>query len=297
MRINPDPTGDILAALSHSQQVQEQAMLQLATGKRVNLPSDDPAAAAAMVGNQARTAEDDEFVHSISTIRSLQQTADSTLNSVVSALTRAISIGVEGATGTLSDSDRASVAEELRGIKQQLLSLANLSFQGSYVFAGTDTQSAPFVEDGSVSSGVRYDGNQGINEVTIGEGFKVAMNVPGSQIFTAPGADVFQSMQDLIYAMKTNGDIGAGIVEVRAAFDHVTAQRVFYGNNLNQMDSQETFLNNQQLQLATQQNALVGVDPTAAASQLANATAARSAAVAAVGKVSQLSLFDYLTSR
>ena len=296
MRINPDPTGDILAALSHSQEAQEQAMLQLATGKRVNLPSDDPAAAAAMVDNQARTTEDDEFVHSISAIRSLQQTADSALSSAVSALTRAINIGVEGANGTLSDSDRASVAEELRGIKQQLLSLANLSFQGSYVFAGTATQSAPFVEDGSVSSGVRYDGNQGVNQVTIGEGFKVAMNVPGSQIFSAPGRDVFQAMQDIIDAMQTNGDIGGAVVEVRAAFDHLTAQRVFYGNNLNQVDSQQTFLKNQQLQLATQQNDLVGVDPTAAASQLASATAARNAAVAAVGKMSQVSLFDYLPS-
>jgi flagellar hook-associated protein 3 FlgL len=295
MRINPDPTGDILAALSRAQQEQQRAMLQLATGRRVNVPSDDPAAAAAMVGNQARSAETDEFVHSISTIRSLQQTADSTLSSVVSALTRAISIGVEGATGTLSDADRASIAEELRGIKQQVLSLANLSFQGSYVFAGTATQSAPFVEEGGVPSGVRYDGNQGVNEVTVGDGFTVAMNVPGSQIFTGPGADVFQALQDLIYGLETNGDIDAGVVEVRAAFDHVSAQRVFYGNTLNHIDSQETFLNNQQLQLSTQQNSLVGADPAAAATQLANASSARNAALAAVGKMSQMSLFDYLS--
>ena len=295
MRVNPDPSNDILSALTRTQQEQERAAIQLATGQRVNVPSDDPAAAAAMVGNQARSAQTDQFVHSISTLTALQQTADSTLSSVVSALTRAINLGVQGSTGTLSDINRQSLAEELRGIKQQLLSLANLSFQGSYVFAGTATQTQPFVLDASTPSGVRYDGNQGVNQVTIGDGFQVAMNRAGSDIFAAPAADVFQSIQNMINALETGGDVGATVVSVRAAFDHVSAQRVFYGNTLNQMDAQETFLKGEQLQLASQQNSLVGVNLAEAASRLANATSARNAAVTAVGKMSQMSLFDYLT--
>ena len=294
MRVNPDPSNDILAALTRTQQEQQRAALQLASGKRVSVPSDDPAAAAAMVNNLSRSAQTDEFVHSISTITALQQTGDSTLSSVVSALTRAINVGVEGANGILSDANRKSLAEELRGIKQQLLSLGNLSFQGSYVFAGTATQTQPFVVDATKPSGVRYDGNQGVNQVTVGDGFQVEMNKPGSDIFTAPGSDVFQSVQDMINALESGGDVGATVVEVRAAFDHVSAQRVFYGNTLNQLDAQETFLKGEQLQLASQQNALVGTDLAEAASRLANATSARAAAVTAVAKMSQMSLFDYL---
>jgi len=294
MRVNPDPSNDILAALTRTQQEQQRAALQLASGKRVSVPSDDPAAAAAMVDNLSRSAQTDEFVHSISTITALQQTADSTLSSVASALTRAINLGVEGSNGTLSDANRKSLAEELRGIKQQLLSLGNLSFQGSYVFAGTASQTQPFVLDASTPSGVRYDGNQGVNQVTVGDGFQVEMNKPGSDIFTAPGSDVFQSVQDMINALESGGDVGATVVGVRAAFDHVSAQRVFYGNTLNQLDAQETFLKGEQLQLASQQNALVGTDLAEAASRLANATSARAAAVNAVAKMSQMSLFDYL---
>ena len=294
MRVNPDPSNDILAALTRTQQEQQRAALQLASGKRVSVPSDDPAAAAAMVDNLSRSAQTDEFVHSISTITALQQTADSTLSSVASALTRAINLGVEGSNGTLSDANRKSLAEELRGIKQQLLSLGNLSFQGSYVFAGTASQTQPFVLDASTPSGVRYDGNQGVNQVTVGDGFQVEMNKPGSEIFTAPGSDVFQSVQDMINALESGGDVGATVVEVRAAFDHVSAQRVFYGNTLNQLDAQETFLKGEQLQLASQQNALVGTDLAEAASRLTNATSARAAAVSAVAKMSQMSLFDYL---
>jgi len=294
MRVNPDPSNDILAALTRTQQEQQRAALQLASGKRVSVPSDDPAAAAAMVDNLSRSAQTDEFVHSISTITALQQTADSTLSSVASALTRAINLGVEGSNGTLSDANRKSLAEELRGIKQQLLSLGNLSFQGSYVFAGTASQTQPFVLDASTPSGVRYDGNQGVNQVTVGDGFQVEMNKPGSDIFTAPGSDVFQSVQDMINALESGGDVGATVVEVRAAFDHVSAQRVFYGNTLNQLDAQETFLKGEQLQLASQQNALVGTDLAEAASRLTNATSARAAAVSAVAKMSQMSLFDYL---
>ena len=97
--------------------------------------------------------------------------------------------------------------------------------------------------------------------------------------------NAWMAIQNMINALETGGDVGATVVSVRAAFDHVSAQRVFYGNTLNPMDAQETFLKGEQLQLASQQNSLVGVNLAEAASRLANATSARNAAVTAVGEV------------
>src|SRR6185369_14566227 len=133
MRVNPNPMPNLLAALVRVQLDEQTAMLEITTGRRVNKPSDDPTAAAVLVQNQDRSDETAQFLKSLSNMRGQLQTADATLNSMVLAIQRAITIGVEGASGTLSSANRASLAGELSGIQDQLLSLANVSFQGQYL--------------------------------------------------------------------------------------------------------------------------------------------------------------------
>jgi flagellar hook-associated protein 3 FlgL len=268
--------------------------LQLASGQRINRPSDDPAGAATLARIQDRSSQADSFLRSMGDVQGQYQTADSTLNSVVLALQRAISLGVEGANGTLSDSNRAALAEEVSGIRDQLLSLANVSYQGRYVFSGT-AQVQPFALDGSVASGVRYDGNTGTNAVSIGNGYQLQLNVPGSQVFSAPGEDVFGAVTNLMTSLENNSGVDIAVTGVRSAFDHVTSQRVFYGNALNQIQSQQTYLNSDKLQLAQQQDTVGATDVAATVSQIVNAENARQAALAAVGKLSQMSLFNYLS--
>lgn len=294
MRVNPNPTPDLLDSLARTQRDAQTAMLQMASGQRVNVPSDDPASAAVLVQNRAEGAQVDQFLKTSSNLSYLLQTADSTLNSVVLALQRAITLGVEGATGTLSDSNRASLAEEVSGIRDQLISLANLSFQGRFVFAGTASQTKPFAVDATQTSGVRYDGNTGVNFVSIGEGLDQKTNLPGSDIFMAPGTDMFQATTDLITALQSGTGIDAAVVSARKAFDFVTAQRVFFGNAVNQIEGQQTYLNTQKLQLSQQQNDVGGADLASAASNLVNAQNARAATLEAIGRVAQLNLFDYL---
>src|SRR5437899_1361538 len=169
-----------------------------------------------MVSNKAQSSQADTFLRSITSLNGLLQTADSTLNSVVTALQRAISLGVEGANGTLSDSDRADVASELAGIKHQLQSLANTPYQGEFIFSGTSTVQ-PFVADATSASGVTYNGNAGTNKVEVGQNYSLQVNQPGSQLFTSPSGNVFQSISDLINALQTNNNIGRAEYRVPAA--------------------------------------------------------------------------------
>ena len=294
MRVNPNIMPNLLASMNEALQQEQTAVLQLSSGQRINRPSDDPAGAATLARIQDRSSQADSFLRSMGDVQGQYQTADSTLNSVVLALQRAISLGVEGANGTLSDSDRAALAGEVSGIRDQLLSLANVSYQGRYVFSGT-AQVQPFALDASVASGVRYDGNTGTNAVSIGNGYQLQLNVPGSQVFSASGADVFAAVTNLITALGSNSGVDTAVTGVRAAFDHVTSQRVFYGNALNQIQSQQTYLNSDKLQLAQQQDTVAATDVAATASQIVNAENARQAALAAVGKLSQMSLFNYLS--
>ena len=293
IRVNPYPLPDLLAALADTQQQQNTSSLDLATGTRINKPSDDPAGAAQMISNKAQSSQADTFLRSITSLNGLLQTADSTLNSVVTALQRAISLGVEGANGTLSDSDRADVASELTGIKQQLLSLANTSYQGEFIFSGTSTVQ-PFVADVTSPSGVTYNGNSGTNKVEVGQNYSLQINQPGPQLFTSPSGNVFQSISDLINALQTNNNIGRAVSAVSDAYNHITGERVFYGNALNQLQAQKNYLNSERVDLATAADSISATDMAATSTAFTQSQVAIQADLAVMSRISQASLFDYL---
>src|SRR5262249_21716639 len=106
MRVNPNPVPDILAALSRTQEQSQNALEELSSGRRVNRPSDDPAASATEVHNQAAESRIDQYLQSVGSLRAMFQTADSTLSSVVTALNSAISLGVEGSNSTTTDANK-----------------------------------------------------------------------------------------------------------------------------------------------------------------------------------------------
>ena len=294
MRVNPDPLPDLLAALNQTKLQTQQATIEISTGRSVNEPSDNPTAAALLVENNDQATFNSGYLQTLDSVQGQLSTADSTLSSVVTSLQRAISIGVEGANGTLSDSDRAAIVQELQGIQSQLVSLANTSYQGRFVFAGTKTNTPPFAVDSTASSGVAYAGNAGVNQVSIGTGYHLAVNVPGSQLFSAAGSDVFLSINDLIQALQTNTGIGDAVSAVGAASNYISAQRVFYGNAENQAQSQTTYLNTAKLQISQQQNTLGGADIAVAATNLTQAGIDTQATLAAISKLTQNNLFDYI---
>ena len=293
IRVNPYPLPDLLAALADTQQQQNTSSLDLATGSRINKPSDDPAGAAQMVTNTAQSSQADSFLRSITSVTGLLQTADSTLNSVVTALQRAISLGVEGANGTLSDSDRTDVASELTGIKQQLLSLANTPYQGEFIFSGTATVQ-PFVADATSPSGVTYNGNADSNNVQVGQNYSLQINLPGSQLFTSASGNIFQSISDLINALQSNNNIGSAVGEVSNAYNYITGQRVFYGNALNQLQAQQTYLNSEKVDLTSAADSISATDMAATSAAFTQSQVAIQADLSVMSRISQTSLFDYL---
>jgi flagellar hook-associated protein 3 FlgL len=298
MRISPQTSEIVLNALRISDQQEQTALSQLTTGKRVNVASDDPSAAALEVNIAYQIDSCDQFSRSMSSVYSELQTADSSLNSAVTALQRAITLGTEGANGTMSQQNRNTVAQEVTGISQQVLSVANLSYNGHYVFGGTANSQPPYVTDGA--GNVTYQGNNNVNSVEIETGHTIAINQPGSQLFSAAGANVFQSLNDLVTALQdpssTTDDIGNATTEIRNAYDRLTSARTFYGSTVDQVLSSQDFVNSEQVQLSQQQNSTIGVDMNVAATNLTNAEAARTATVQAAADMSNVSLMDYLSA-
>lgn len=294
IRLNPDVLPTLLAAIQQDEQNVTNATEQLSSGRRVNQPSDDPAAVAALVTNHNQASTDDQFLQNVSSLQNRLQVSDSTLNNVVTVLTRAISIGTEGANGTLSASDRQAIAGEVQGLTNQLLSLANTQYQGTYIFSGTAVTTQPFTLNAATNT-VTYNGNNNSTSVQLSNGNFVKANIPGNQLFTNAAGNSFGALQNLFAALNSGVNIGQAVTQLHDALTQVGIQRVSYGNALNQIDLSDNFLNQDKINLSSQENALVGADPAKTASDLAQAQVATQAVLNGTGRVLSLpTLLDFL---
>ncbi|MGO8984925.1 MAG: hypothetical protein ACLPHI_20175 [Terriglobales bacterium] len=295
MRVDPNPMPDLLAALNQTELEAQQAELQISTGRSVNVPSDNPTAAALLIQDNDQATFTTGVLSSISSVQGQLATASSTLGSFNTSLQQALALGIEAANGTVSPADQEAIVVQLQGIQSQLISLANTTYEGNYIFAGTKTNAAPFVADNSSPSGVDYVGNTGVNQVSIGSGYNLAVNLPGSQLFSSAGNDVLLAINNLIGAVQTNSGIETAVNAVNSASSYLSAQTVFYGNATDQTQSETTYLNAAKLQISQQQTTLGAADVVAAATNLSQAQTDSQAALEAIGKLSQDSLFTYLT--
>jgi len=292
MRVNPNFSTDMVNLLDQAQQAEDNAAQELSTGRRVNQPSDDPAAEASMIQENSLSAAVDQYTASSDSLTDVLNTGDSTLSSVVTLLQRAVSLGVEGASGTMNQSDLNSIATEVATIQTQMLSLANTSYAGQYLFGGTATGTAPYVADAATGT-VTYVGNSNQNKVQIGTGLSVATNLPGTSIFSQPGdpsATVFTALQS-----GNSSGIATAEVSVDDSLKTVNTAQVFYGSTVDELNTNESYLAQEKLNITAYENTLVSADTANAASDATEAQTILTATVAATAQIDQqVNLLTYL---
>ena len=296
MRVDPNLYRSVDAAMQQSEQSLQTASQQLSSGKRVSLPSDDPLAFATDVQSLAASASVDRYTKNADAVLSQAQMADSALSSVVTSLTKAVSLGTEGANDTVNSDQRTALAEQVQGLLSNVLTQANLTSNGAPLFAGTAATVIPFVMDATAADGVSYQGNAHINKAQVGDGLQVPVNLPGDTIFTNSAGSVFGSLQQLVSALQSGSTsaIGTATTAVTAAISHVGQVRVSYGNTMQQLTTQTDYLSQETVSLTSQQTALTGIDFATAATNLTQAETANSAVLAMAAKILPVSLLNYL---
>jgi flagellar hook-associated protein 3 FlgL len=118
---------------------------QSSSQKKINSPSDDPAGAAQVVRYNMSLSSLAQYDTNVDTATGWLQQADSTLSSVSTVLTSIRSLAEQAATGTLTDTNREQIAEEVRGYYEQLIGLANTEYDGQQLFGGQKTSTSAFV--------------------------------------------------------------------------------------------------------------------------------------------------------
>ncbi|MBA2779517.1 flagellar hook-associated protein FlgL [Billgrantia kenyensis] len=142
---------------------------QIASGRRVVNPSDDPQASSRAVGVSQAKAVTQQFADARISARNSLAQAESVLNSTADAITSAKTLLVQASSDTLSDVDRQSVASELRGIYETLIGQANATDgNGRYLFGGYQDNAPPFARtSGEGVSGTEYKGDTNTREQRI----------------------------------------------------------------------------------------------------------------------------------
>lgn len=177
---------------------------QLATGRRVLTPSDDPVAATRALGVSQSMAVNGQYTASRKQANMSLGLEENTLQSVTTTLQNIKTLLVNAGNGTLSDNDRASLATALQGQYDQLVGLANADDgNGNFLFGGLKSGSAPFVAD--AAGNLTYQGDTGHQLLQV----DVARQMEAGN----HGAEIFQSVTaNAGYVIKGTGtNAGTGV--------------------------------------------------------------------------------------
>lgn len=127
--------------------------IQAGTQKKVNRPSDDPAGMAHILQYRNRISETSQFLRNVDTAKGWLAEADTKLTEVDVVVKRMLTLAEQGATGTMTATNRQQIAVQLRSLFGDLLNLSNSRFDGRTIFAGQDYRDSAFQEAITVESG------------------------------------------------------------------------------------------------------------------------------------------------
>ena len=273
--------------------------LQMATGKRVLAPSDDPTASTRVLKLSQLIDMNTQYQRNADAAQTRLSLEDSVLSQTGDLLQRVRELAVQAGNSTLTANDRAAIAVEVRTRLDELLQASNSKqANGKYLFAGYQTTTKPFNDAGGGS--YSYAGDQGQQMLQIGPTRKLASADPGSKVFMqvdngAGGVDsMFAVLADFATALEANTTPTTTLSRLDSAINQVLSTRASIGARLNTIDTQKSINDTFDLQLQKNRSSLADLDYAKAASRLQRQSLALQASQQSFIKIQSLSLFKYL---
>lgn len=137
-------TPGFLANLSNIENRLAKENNEVSSGIRVNEPSDDPGAVAAILDTQNQIEQVTQAQKNLNAANVTAQTADGALQNASSLIDQLVSIASQGSSSTTNATSEAALALQVQNIQQELVSIANTSINGQYIFAGDNLGVAPY---------------------------------------------------------------------------------------------------------------------------------------------------------
>lgn len=279
----------------------DQAKLQqqISTGKRILTPSDDPLAASRALqisqSQSMNSQHEDNRKIAIGQLEGLDISLDSINDLLTSTQTTLV-----GSAGTLSATQRSTLATQLSTTLETLIGLANTKdANGNYMYAGFRNTTKPFT---ATATGATYNGDSNQQLLQVENNRQMAVNATGDSVFQAGGNDIFATFSTLITLLNntsaTDAAVSAGVAtaisSVKDANNNVATIRSTVGMRLNELDALNDVGSSRELQYAQAISELQDLDYAQAISDLTQKQTILQAAQKSFVTMTGLSLFDFI---
>lgn len=271
----------------------------LSSGVSLRQAADDPAAMSQVTRNDDRLMQLERLDRNLQGLEGRYALIEHELDNVTDRLHRGRELMLSGANETNSAEIVSMLAEQLRGLGEDVQRYASArDSQGRYLFGGASDSVPPF-EAGS--SGSLYLGGSTAREIPVGEGFTLPDGLPGDAVFlSGPGGDLFalfDDLADILEAPKSAqraAAIDEGLLRLDAALEGVLTHRAVLGGNMERVETEQARIADLGVDLAQRSSTLRDTDFAAAVSALSIELNALEAARKTFTQVQGLSLFNYL---
>ena len=269
---------------------------QITSGTRVSQASDDPSAVDPILQVQAEMDHIHQVQTNLNTAKTFATTADGALQTADSIMSQLSTLAAQGATSTQTAATRTALAQQVQQLEQQLVSIANTSVQGRYIFGGDNPTTQPYSFDGTNPPVAAVASPTNTAVIRDAEGNGIIPGQTAQQAFDSPAGSVFQAVDALRVALLNNDQPGilASTTSLKTAATQLNLSGQAYGATENWIANATQDASQRLTSLTAQLSGLKDTDVVAAASQLTTDNAAYSAAIASQATLPTKSLFSYL---
>ncbi|GAB7389196.1 flagellar hook-associated protein FlgL [Bacillaceae bacterium] len=288
----------MLANLSNSYRALGKYQDQLASGKKINKPSDDPVVAVRGMYYRSTLMEIEQFKRNAEQGQSWMELTDEALGQATDVLQRVRELVVQGSNGTFEQSSLDAIAAEIEQLKEHLGEIANTSIAGRYIFAGTDTLTPPY--DAASGSFTNQNGDPIRLEVNKGEYVKI--NVNGTDVFKFSVTDsdgtnydgIFEVLDGIISDLRNGVSPGKYLDVLDKQTDHILAERAALGARMNRMELTISRLDQSEVTAKKLLSEAEDADMAKVITELKAQENVHRAALAAGARIIQPTLVDFL---
>lgn len=276
---------EVLRNLGRIQSQHADASQQALTGVRIDRPSKDPSGAAELARIRASLSEHTRYKEAITMVRGDAELAESALAESSDLLSRAREIAMTGANGAISAEQRALMGQEVRGLRSELMHLANTKGTKGYIFAGSRTNLPPFGPSGA------FVGDDVQQTIDIGSGAPVSVGASGARAFTATGGrDVLADLEALSLALESNdlAGITGSLDSLEAGQQQLHGERSRSGLLVGRLDTSTAVFDQFELDAGRRQQQVGGADPFEAYSKMTALSGALERSVAVSRQIFEL---------
>ncbi len=191
------------------------AQERVSTGKAILRPSDDAVGTARALSMRRQIGQLDRYRDSVAAGQPILETSTSALEEASGILSEARSLLVTAMSGSMNPTDREAIGLQIELILEKLVDVANTKLGDRFVFAGTETSKQPFrlSREGDLM-GVQYNGNEEVQNISIGFGTELSLNLPGSEIFGSPSMETVEFAGLSGVKSGTSANQGEGYAEL-----------------------------------------------------------------------------------